>query len=188
MLYDPIQKKIHIIDFGCAERFKTPIKYRDIDSSIFAFEMPPEYISGTHSHPTMDIFSITTIVAEILGVNMHTLVNERMERALLSIEDPRFKRNLRFAFKEYHHLDDAFFHPLLLRDRNNPNLEKFVQHYVKIPYDFSTYHPRLDTETIQLLNALQAGHPGERPSAMECIERLKSTEINKTEGVFNGHP
>ena len=178
LLYDPIEKKIHLIDFGCAEANRTLLKYDNIYNSIFAFEMPPEYLTGTKTEGPLDIFSATSLAAELLGLNKILLVTDRMEEALKFISrDPELQTNIRKAFVASGHLGDAFFHPLLTRQENNPNLKLFIEKYVSIPYDFSIYQEQLGEDTITLLNKMQAQEPKARPSAEECLKEWQRIAI-----------
>lgn len=173
VLFDPVAKEMHLIDFGCAETHGTRLKYEDIYTSIFAFEMPPEYMKGTASKATLDVFSSTALIAEIMGVDKVELVKARMLKVFDTIHDDQLKKDMQDAFERTKNLGDAFFIPPLSNHVANPDLEKFIRQYVSEPYDFSPYQEQLGKNTISLLNAMQAPNPDDRPSLEACLEQLE---------------
>ncbi|WP_133128241.1 protein kinase domain-containing protein [Legionella nagasakiensis] len=173
ILFDPVEKKMRIIDFGCAETHGTHMKYENIYTSIFAFEMPPEYLRGTISQPQLDVFAVTSIVAEILGLDKNELVKTRMLKVFETLDDPILRRDMQIAFERAKNLGDAFFTSPLSNHHSNPNLELFVAQYVSQPYDFSPYQDQLGDDIIDLLNGMQAQNPDERPSLTHCLAQLE---------------
>ncbi|WP_454780695.1 protein kinase domain-containing protein [Legionella sp. WA2022007384] len=172
IIYDPLHHKMQIIDFGCAETVKTKMKYTDIESSVFAFEMPPEYLKGADAHPSMDVFAATPIVAEILGVNKRALIRARMNEAFKSIDDPKLQKDIAAEFEKAANLGDVFFTPAIQAHKKNPNLEKFITTYVNTPYNFSPYKEQLGKELIDMLNSMQSLDPKDRPSIDVCLKNL----------------
>ncbi|MDF1684243.1 MAG: protein kinase [Legionellaceae bacterium] len=172
ILFDPVKQEIHMIDFSHAEEHGTHIHSIAIDSSGFALEMPPEYLIGANSTALLDVFSIMPICAEICGVNKTDLVVKRMENAFQNFEDEILKNDIRSVFNLTQNLEEVL--PKLYQHRTNPNLHKFIQAYVKIPYNFELYKDRLDQELIDLFNQMQNSEPSQRPNLQDCI------------GTFNG--
>lgn len=176
ILYNPVSQKMHIIDFGCAEKVGTSLRYRNFDTSIFAFELPPEYMSGAGATPAMDIFSLTSVIAEILGANKQVFVRERVERALSKIKNPQLIHAISQAFKESGSLELALFSEQVYPLTKTNDFHLFVQHYVNDRYDFSPYTAILGAEVITLLNNMQSTEPSQRPSIQEILANLKPKE------------
>ena len=169
MLFDPIEVKMHIIDFGCAQDMLHPeqLQYTDIDSSIFAFEFPPEYLSHVEANRTLDIYAIASIIAEVLGVDKRSLVEARLMTALKGIE-PELADIIQQAFRRSEVLGDAFFTSPLYDYVSTPEFLKFVCYYTLTPYDLSSYETTLGKDVIKLLNKMQSHRPEDRPTAQEC--------------------
>ncbi len=174
ILYDPINKSIHIIDFGCAQDLSKmeTMHYQDVDTSVFAFEFPPEYLAGTTANPALDIYSLTPIIAELLGVNKRELVQKRLNKVLPDIDEP-LRNLIQQAFNNSDTLGDALFTNRLYPHVNEEPFQKFVQHYVTEAYDFTDYQDQLGAKIIALLNTMQAKDPKDRPHAQACIEQLR---------------
>lgn len=173
-LFDPVTKKMHILDFGCAEEMGSPIKYQNIDTAKYAIEyMPPEYITGVNTSTANDIYSMTLSLAEILGINKRELVQARLEQALKSIDDEDFKRTMRTSFAEHETLDETMFSAEIGAYIDTPVFESFLRNYTAGQYDFSPYQEQLGDTTIALLNAMQARDPADRPTAKACLEQLQ---------------
>ena len=198
ILYDQVEKKMHIIDFGCAQDLSEQqfMRYQNVDTSVFAFELPPEYLVGTRAHPSQDIYTMTPIIAEILGVDKKELVTARLNKALETIADKRLCDDIKRAFNATDSLEDALFTGILYPQITSPQFQLFVQSYVATSYDFSPYQEQLGEQAIALLNAMQAKDPKDRPSAQTCLEQLMqpmpvyktsdfSTSINALHGNEN---
>ena len=172
-LFDPVTKKMHILDFGCAEVTGTTIKYQGINTAKYAIEyMPPEYLTGASASAANDIYSMTLSLAEILGINKKDLVRARMEQALATIDDERFNAAIRARFAEEETLDETMFSVEMERHINTPVFESFIRNYTLGQYDFSPYQELLGEETFALLNSMQAQDPANRPTARACFEQL----------------
>ena len=177
-LFDPLTKKMHILDFGCAEEAGVPIKYQGMHFTKYAIEyMPPEYVSGTNASAANDIYSMALSLAEILGMSKRALVKARMERALTSVEDGVFKRELLLTFEQKETLDATMYTRNIRAHQKTPAFEQFIQNYVSEQYDFAPYQELLGEGTIALLNTMQAKNPEDRPSAQECIEQLRQAMV-----------
>ncbi len=179
ILFDPDTKKMHILDFGCAEHVAAQIKYNGINTAKYAIEyMPPEYVNGTSATTANDIYSMTLTLAEILGVNKKDVVKARMEKALIAIEDEQFKLDLRQNFESCGSLDETLFSKKIYRYHKQDVFEQFVSNYVSEQYDFSSSREQLGESSILLLNAMQATNLQERPTVAQCLEQLKPVSIN----------
>jgi hypothetical protein len=176
VLYDPVAKKIHIVDFGCAEEVGTRIQFRDINTAKFAIEyMPPEYLQDANLTNKTDVYSLTLSLAEILGANKHDLVKNRMERALAKINEP-VKTSIRKTFNSTGSLDEAMFTREVSKHWNNSEFKKFIKEFVNDKYDFSPYTEILGKDAIELLNNMQNTNPDERPSIEDALEILNRKE------------
>ncbi len=176
ILFDKSNKKMYLLDFGCAELPEKPMKYTIIDSAKYAIEyMPPEYLRGTTTTAANDIYSMTLTIAEILGLNKKELVRERINRALSTIDDQSFKDAITAAFHKYQTLDEVMFSSELGRYSRKPVFETFIQNYVTDQYDFNSYRTKLDTNMFQLLNSMQANDPRERPTVHDCVQQLQTS-------------
>ena len=184
MLYDPILKKIHIIDFGCAEKIGTELKYKSFNTSIFAFEMPPEYMVGAGASPKMDILSLAPIIAEILGANKKAFTEARMERALSKINNSNLTQTIRQAFRESASLEIALFSEKVYKLTETEDFNSFVKQYVNEKYDFSPYKAILGEDAIELLTSMQHSNPDERPTIEEALEILNRKETKITRGFL----
>ncbi|NDH09189.1 MAG: hypothetical protein EBY16_06165, partial [Gammaproteobacteria bacterium] len=176
ILYDDSGKKIHIIDFGCAldlqSSHPTMMRFKNLDKAVFAFEFPPEYLAGALAHPSQDIYTMTPILAEILGVNRKELVRSRLCKTFEKIENPLLFKEIRQAFDSSDSLEEALL--LKLNHRiHEPEFAVFVTAYVDTPYDFSLSQVQLGKDMFDLLNAMQSKEPENRPSAQECLEQLR---------------
>lgn len=173
ILYDPAEHKIHIIDFGCAQDISKPdrLKYEDIDSSIFAFEFPPEYIDGVEANPALDVYAMTPILAEVLGIDKQTIVQTRLIAALTTV-DNKLSKMIWDSFNQTEILGDAFFQTPLRDHIHEDEFLKFVKAYTNTQYDFSSYKHQVGPDVIKLLNEMQAHDPKKRPTAQECFTRL----------------
>ena len=181
-LYDSVTMKMHILDFGSAEEIGVPIAYNGISTAKYAIEyMPPEYVEGTTATTANDIYSMTLSLAEILGINKKELVKARIECALSSIDDAGFKRMMLSAFEHYETLDEAIFSGRMNQKTNQFN--KFIRNYVAGQYDFSSYQAQLGDDLIDLLNAMQAQRPEDRPSLVNCLEQLEHCRAIELERV-----
>lgn len=180
ILYDPVSRKMHIIDFGCAQDVGTMLKYRNFDTAVFVFEMPPEYMNGAGASPQMDIFVLTPVIAEILGANKKEFVGARMERALRKIDNPNLASAIRQAFKESESLELALFSKRVYHLTQTEDFNSFVKHYVNDQYDFSPYAEILGQDAIELLNNMQDPDPNQRPRIEDALEVLKPKESERT--------
>ena len=181
ILYDPVLKRMHILDFGCAEKVGTPIKFNGIQTAKYAIEyMPPEYVAGMATSTANDIYSMTLSLAEILGINKRELVKGRMELALSSINDGSFKAAMRRAFELHETLDEAMFSMEMLSYHDTPVFQEFIRNYVAEQYDFSPYQEKLGEKAVILLNTMQAKDPKDRPSVQECRQQLNSIVVEPT--------
>jgi hypothetical protein len=178
ILYDPVTQKMHIVDFGCAEEKGTMLKYQNFNKAIFAFEMPPEYMDGAKTSPEMmDIFSLTPVIAEILGANRKAFVEARMERALSGIgNNLPLVEAIRQAFHESDSLEIALYKPKVTRFSETEDFDNFVKFYIKEQYDFSPYAKLLGNEIIELLNSMQDPEPKNRPSIDEALNLINHQE------------
>ncbi|CAM2987605.1 serine/threonine-protein kinase [Legionella worsleiensis] len=179
LLYDPVAKKIHIVDFGCAEKESTRVQFRDVNTAKFAIEyMPPEYLEGGLVTNKTDVYSLTLSLAEILGINKHNLVKGRMERALMKIKEP-IKTSIIKAFNSTGSLDDAMFARDVSRHWKNPEFKNFITKFVNEQYDFRPYEEILGADVIELLNSMQNATPAQRPSIENVLEILNRKEAEK---------
>ncbi len=180
LLYDPVAKKVHIVDFGCSEKVSTRIQFRDINTAKFTIEyMPPEYLEGECVTNKTDIYSLTLSLAEILGINKHNLVKSRMERALMKINEP-IKTSIIKAFNSTGSLDDAMFTREVSRYWRVPEFKSFITEFVNEHYDFRPYEEVLGPDSFELLNSMQNANPNQRPSiddALEILNRIKTKKI-----------
>lgn len=180
ILIDPITREIRIIDFGCAKDLATKehLVYTDIDSAVFAFELPPEYLApgGVVANPALDIYAVTSLLAEILGVDKRLLVETRMNIALegLGID---IAHAVKEAFSANNTLEEALFDEPLQSLHSDPTFLAFIERYAQGTYDFSSFSSILSPDTLALLNAMQAKNPKDRPSLNECIARLMPQPI-----------
>ena len=174
ILYDPACKNMHIIDFGCAQDLRDPqfLQYETIANSVFAFEFPPEYLDGTLTDPSQDIYTMAPILAEILGLDKRALVTARLNTALEAFAGMELCDVIRSAFGASDTIEEALFTPLLYSKRDAPIFQAFVRNYTATPYDFSPYQHLLGERTIDLLHEMQAIDPKARPSAQECLLQL----------------
>ena len=169
MLYDPVNKTVHIVDFGCAESTGARMRFADINTAKFAIEyMPPEYLDGCGAQAQLDLYSMTLTLAEILGANKQALVKARMEAALEYIDDDDIKASITKAFNATGSLDEALFTSEVAKHWNKAALNDFISHYVKASYDFTPYQTILGDDNIALLNSLQA-NAANRPSIEDAI-------------------
>ncbi|MDR3442281.1 MAG: protein kinase [Legionella sp.] len=179
VLYDPVAKKVHIVDFGCAEEAGARIQFKDINTAKFAIEyMPPEYLQGECVTDKTDVYSLTLSLAEILGANKHNLIKERMERALTKINEP-VKTSIRKAFHSTGSLDETMFTREVGRHWNNPEFKKFITEFANEKYDFSLYKEILGENVIELLHSMQNKVPDQRPSIEDALEILKYKEAEQ---------
>ncbi|WED42691.1 protein kinase domain-containing protein [Legionella cardiaca] len=176
ILYDPVAKEMHIIDFGCAENAGTMLKYKSFDTAIFAFEIPPEYMNGAAANSQMDVFSLTPVIAELLGANKKEFVGARMERALAKVNNPNLVQAIRQAFRESESLEIALFSNRVYSLTRTEDFKSFVKYYVDDKYDFSPYTELLGEEIIELLNNMQNKDPAQRPDIEEVLGALKQQE------------
>ena len=172
IIYDPVMHNMQIIDFGCAEKAETLMKYTDIESSVFAFEMPPEYLSGAKANPAMDVFAATSLVAEILGADKQRLVIARLKEAFKIVNDPQLEKDIIKEFMAGKNLGNVFFTPTI-KKHNKANVEKFIQAYVHTSYNFSAYKQEWGTEIIDMLSSMQDVNPKNRPSLEQCQKTLQ---------------
>jgi serine/threonine protein kinase len=180
ILYDPATKKMHIVDFGCAEALGAPMQFKDINTAKYAIEyMPPEYVhGGTRACIANDTYSITLTLAEILGMDKRELVRNKLVSALRQVPDGSFKQNILAQFEKQDSLDQTVFSMTSFWDR--PEFKQFIDAFVREPYDFSAYADTHGAEVIQLLNAMQHLNPEARPSTQACLERLLIIKNNDT--------
>ncbi len=178
ILINPITNKLRLIDFGCAETIGTSIQYTGLATAKYAIEhMPPEYLENNPVTVASDIYSMCLTLAAILGLDVVELVENRMERALESIQDPFFKEKIRDAFWQYKSLDEALFSDQLTMEFRHPEWELFIQSYVQEEYDFSLWEGRVSTQIIGLLYAMQSKNPQERPDIDQCLYRLQYPQL-----------
>ena len=175
ILYDPACKKMHIIDFGCAQNLRDPhvMQYETIANSVFAFEFPPEYLDGTLADPSQDIYTMAPIIAEILGVDKKALVTARLNTALEAFAGMELCDVIKSAFDASDTIEEALFTSRLYAQRDESSFGIFVEKYVATPYDFSPYQHLLGDCTIDLLHAMQAIDPKDRPNTEECLLQLR---------------
>ncbi|MDP3561636.1 MAG: protein kinase [Legionellaceae bacterium] len=175
ILYNPVTCKMHIIDFGCARNIHEAeqLKYCNTNSSIFAFEFPPEYLIGVETNTSQDIYTMTSILAEVLGIDKRDLVQARLNRIDNKIDAELFKA-IKTTFAQCDSLEDALFTSPLNRLTHTEHFQAFVTLYMNTPYDFAPYQDKLGHEVIELLNEMQSKNPKNRPTAKECVEKLKS--------------
>ena len=176
ILYDACSKKMRIIDFGCAEYIPDNewIVFKNIETSVFAFEFPPEYLSGVNVNPSLDVYAMAPIIAEILGISKRALVSNRMIKPLkfLSEFDDRFAITMKHEYANSENLEEALLLSRLTNEFGAYKLWLFVRAYTVNPYDFELYQAELGHEMVSLLKAMQDPKPDNRPSAqrsMQCI-------------------
>ena len=184
ILYDPQSKKIHIIDFGCAQDLNTKeqLQYRDVNTSVFAFEFPPEYLTGTQTNTGLDIYSMTPIVAEVLGINKRVLVQSRLDKILPTINEP-LRSTIQNAFDSSDTLEEALFTGILYPHIYKEEFQRFVRDYSALPYDFGPYKKQLGDETIAMLDAMQSRDPTQRPNLEACIAILQAAMQKQVQSV-----
>ena len=85
------------------------------------------------------------------------------------------------AFEHYETLDEAIFSGRMNQKTNQFN--KFIRNYVAGQYDFSSYQAQLGDDLIDLLNAMQAQRPEDRPSLVNCLEQLEHCRAIELERV-----
>jgi serine/threonine protein kinase len=174
ILWDPVRKKMHIVDFGCAEENNAVAKYTDLGNAKFAIEyMPPEYVTGSvNISKPMDIYSLTLTVAEILGADKTALVRRKLEAALTTpdISDPQ-KEAIRRAFTQLGSLDKALFSSDVNQCLDGNAYKTFIQAYSAQQYDLSPYVEAFGEDVVNMLNRMQTLEPGRRPS-IEDIQKL----------------
>ena len=166
---------MHIIDFGCAQNLRDPhvMQYETIANSVFAFEFPPEYLDGTLADPSQDIYTMAPIIAEILGVDKKALVTARLNTALEAFAGMELCDVIKSAFDASDTIEEALFTSRLYAQRDESSFGIFVEKYVATPYDFSPYQHLLGDCTIDLLHAMQAIDPKDRPNTEECLLQLR---------------
>lgn len=170
MLYDPFNNEVHIIDFGCAENLDTRIKFENINTAKFALEyMPPEYISGCTTSQTIDMYSMSLTLGEILGVDKFSLVQERLNRSLESLGPTQLGKVIQRNFSKFGSLDEALFSREVSQFHNTKEFKKFITCYTNQQYDFSPYIEKLGVETVEILNKIQNNEPSKRASFQEVL-------------------
>jgi serine/threonine protein kinase len=180
IIFDPVAKKMRIVDFGCAEDLNSPnqLKFESVDTSVFAFEFPPEYLAGTTANATLDMYSMAPLLAEILGINKRRLVEKRLDKALEGI-NPDLAELIRTSYQPpSEQFEEIFFTSPLYQYINIPEFNRFVKSYTNTPYDFAMYEKKLGRDMVVLLDEMQARDPSKRPTAKDCLERLNKRFVN----------
>lgn len=195
ILFDDINQKMHIIDFGCAEYLNEQhwIQYKDVASAEFNFEIvPPEFIDGVNINPSSDIYALTITLAEILGVDKKALIQARLEKTLLHMQKEESEPlgldikgltlDIYSAFnragRKGYTLEEAVFNNYPLHSyQDHPSFKKFIECYIKTSYDFSPCIAQLGQETVNLLNTMQAKNPSERPYSEQCLAMLEGLNL-----------
>lgn len=174
MLYDPVTRKVCLIDFGSAEPVDVLVPFTDIDHAKFGLEyLPSEHLRNEVLTTKSDVYSLTLSLAEILGANKHDLVKMRMDRALSKVGDERLKTIIRSGFHSSGSLDESMFTKELYAYRNHAEFHRFISEFINEPYDFDPYSKRLGKDTVSLLNQMQHHDPNQRPDIKEILEHLK---------------
>ena len=177
MLWDPVQKQMKIIDFGCAERMGASMKYESIQTAKFAIEyMPPEYIAGTQADPSADIYSLPLILIEILGLSSKDIVFRRAEKVLQRMQNKRFEEKMTELFIKHDKLDNVLFCKDIASDEWMPAMSEFIINFIHESYDFSMYLDTLGEYLIGFLDQMQSQDPTKRPSIDLCIEQFIATD------------
>ncbi len=183
MLWDPIQQCMTIVDFGCAEELGVVLCYHDINTAKFAIEyMPPEYLSGMQAATSADIYSLSLVVAEILGLSLQKLTQVRVSKALEAIDNALFSGIINELLVKLGTLDAVLFsqeltHYLSENNSLQPILIKFILIFVRVPYDFSPYRDELGETTAVLLEQMLSMNFNDRPGLAECRERLLFKDV-----------
>lgn len=173
ILYDPASKKMHIVDFSCAKPIGELKQHNNFASAVFPFDIHPEYKIGSQANPKMDLFSLTPVVAEILGINKKKLVEARVNMALSKIKNTSLANAIKSAFEQSESLETALLSEAVKPYVNTKDYESFVTHYAQEKYDFSPYKELLDEETLELLNNMQSSNPDEIPDIEQAIAIFK---------------
>ena len=147
--------------------------------------MPPEYVKGIAAIEANDIYSMALSLGEIFGLDKKLLVKARMNRALATITEEKFKLVIAANFEKKSTLDEALFSAEVSQYHDMPVFEEFIKNYVADQYDFEQFGSQLGRRLIDLLNAMQSKEPENRPSAQECLEQLRQVMPEITEAEIN---
>ena len=173
MLYDPANKEVHIIDFGCAEDINADSKFRHINTAKFAIEyIPPEYIHGCNASAGMDMYSMSLTLGEVLGVDKFALVQERLNKSLATLDHADLSAALQMNFLNLGSLDEALFSPEVSQFHDTEAFKKFISIYTSEKYDFTPYVEQLGRNNVEILNKMQNSDPSLRPSAQEALTAI----------------